>query len=674
MKAKVAYLGAGCCCGCSGFLAILAWWVVTAQIIQTIYETVEDMQHIDSPYDTNENPLAESKEFESWEQRDDGTHYAYSVFTVTNAADVVSNGAMPQVQELGPIYMVQFSRKLHDQADKDYWNAEGIARYRTQYMNYLNNDTCDSACLQLLDQSIVIANPAWATFSATGLDTPLIIMLFLGGILQQAVLAGTAAADIPAYAVGQLMGASTGPNATANGIDADQSEATAMVGIVGSTTMTVLEQIGALAQFLAGAQAAATGAATECALGTLTLTAARCTVLLTALAVAPPANGKLGPTWQTLMTLHANAYGTGAAAPVFLSVQAKQLLAYQGGFVDPMTQMPVDMPAALNIENPTNVEAQQMGSSYGEMGTGVFVMYNGFGTDCRVDADCCPGGQCALLSSQDACAANPPTNCQPLTYMYRAAGAIPGANFGKGSSNFPVGTKYDVMINGAHLEFQLVSEGTEDIGGKPLKYLEARMSKVWRRLENCDGTGTDSPGFDCDGPLGTYNYGPQNGGTPLYAALPMFDQSLQEDAAGQNAGQVAGWDPASRVAMTYCSGNSWCDYNRPEKFRSYFKIEPETGKTYEVSLSGLFTQRIGASPFQPNTQDAVVPLFLYQAQLGASQDLRKQLADLQAAPDFFGMICLALAIAGVGGMLIGFACCGFAVYKGNKKDPSEERV
>jgi len=291
----------------------------------------------------------------------------------------------------------------------------------------------------------------------------------------------------------------------------------------------------------------------------------------------------------------------------------------------------------------------QMSSKFGELGTSVYVRYDGAVQDCRMDADCWPGGGVDALSAPDAC--NASETCQPLKYAHYTAAAIPGNNFGsdEGFGGWGPGKKYPFIVDGVPLEAIIMKESTMSVKGDELRYLEVRANKIMRRLENCDGSGIGAKGIDCETPLSTAYQGHKLSGSPVFASLPMFSPDALQDTTGTNAGHgTSSYNPLTKITLTQCTGNTWCDEGRPDKFRALMKIEPESGKTFEGSLAAQINVRIQDDGISStNISDATVPVYWYLVESKANADDMESLINLQAYEDFFNSLTMGLTIGGV---------------------------
>jgi len=177
---------------------------------------------------------------------------------------------------------------------------------------------------------------------------------------------------------------------------------------------------------------------------------------------------------------------------------------------------------------------------------------------------------------------------------------------------------------------------------------EVRANKILRRLENCDGTGNGAPGIDCETPLSTAYQGHKLSGSPVFASLPMFSQGALQDVAGTNAGHgSSSYDPLTRINLTQCTGNTWCNEGRPEKFRALMKIEPESGKTFEGSIGAQINVRIISDSIHTSVTDVTLPVYWYLVESKADGSDMDKLVTLQGAPDLFNSITIGVFIGGV---------------------------
>eukprot|EP00933_Yihiella_yeosuensis_P024550 TRINITY_DN19036_c0_g1_i2.p1 TRINITY_DN19036_c0_g1~~TRINITY_DN19036_c0_g1_i2.p1 ORF type:complete len:422 (-),score=60.55 TRINITY_DN19036_c0_g1_i2:111-1301(-) len=189
----------GPCVVLAGIIGVMLGEFNFLELQRNIVQDVSDMMFIDDTTQTyHKGPLGKStselEQFQEWkkpmrealkecmqEHGDnqnecmDGFDFEVAVFNVTNTEDVVLQGSIPQVQELGPI----FAKKYIDKFDIDtlHWDKTGVARFRQNASIELDRQRCGQACKKLLKQEIVIPNPAWAKIISEGLELPFGIVL-----------------------------------------------------------------------------------------------------------------------------------------------------------------------------------------------------------------------------------------------------------------------------------------------------------------------------------------------------------------------------------------------------------------------------------------------------------------------------------------------------------------
>jgi len=617
-----------CCtliCALVGIVAIVLAWVLVHPYKDYVYDSVFDLMFIDDTVqdtDGKGEKLAERYQFNEW-MKQSTQQRTFSVFTVTNAQAVVASGAKPVVKELGAVYAKKLTTTIMSDAQKAEWDSTGIATYREAAAFQLDEGRCLVDCKALLDQYITIPNPVWARVADMKAVPALVVVQWIGFLHQfhSAKLTAVVGAIMTTLGVSQ-----TEAGAIANGV---------LVPLGAGNSMTAMNNVGAL---LVAAQMMA-----SCSIGGLSMDNTRCRSIAAALMV------QVGKFWPVLLGTYSAAYNT-SAAPVFIRAKVRDVLNYQSTVTDPMLKIDITFPALRDSTTPAGQEtSMQMSSRFGELGTSVYVRYDGAVHDCRVDKDCWPGGRVEALSTPGAC--NVGGTCQPLQFAHYTQAAIPGNNFGteRGFSGWGPGKKYPIVVDGVALEAIIKGESDELVNGDKLRYLEVRANKIMRRLENCDGAGNGAPGIDCETPLSTAYQGHKLSGSPVFASSPMFSTVALEDVAGTNAGHnsSSAYDPLTRISLERCTGNSWCDEGRPEKFRALLKVEPETGFTFEGSIAAQINIRIVPDAIHTNVNDALIPVYWYLVEKKAEEDDMEQLVTLQGAPGLFNRITIGVFIGGI---------------------------
>lgn len=637
------------------FILLIIGATLPQAIKRATYRIVEDLMFIDSPTDgsSGDDNLSEKGQYDEW--KEGAVDIAVAVFSVTNPEEVVSAGAAPVVQEVGPINAIWTQTAVLGDADLDAWASTGKARYRLQTRFELDNDTCLADCQARLDQLVVIPNPVWHQLVLSGQSTVVIAAAYIGGVAQGAVAAATAAAAPSAPSTAAIAGFfATAFGSSSSGIDATSSESQAFfVGVVSVSSSAGLTNMG---YFLASASAAGTLAQAgdtsgTCMIGGLTLSVSRCVALAQALTMKVPG------TFASLRTTYAAAYGAGTAAPFFIQRPLRQVVAFQSEtFSDPITGVEVALPALHDDITDVGKEVvKQMASSFAEQGVNFFAEYDGGVKECRLDIDCWPAGGLSALATPSTCSDS--ATCEPLYYGHYSVSAIPGRNFGtsRGFSSFGVGTTYPTLMDGIPLELVIQGEKQKTVGDDvELEYLDVRLHHIPVQLGDCSGGSSNSPGIDCDSPRGAKNIGPVKSGVPFYATMAHFDTTGMEAVDSMSNG----YDPLTRVTILPCTGDPFCDEDRPSRFVPYLHIEPETGYTVKANIAVQLALRVGhtTSSLHPSLADSLIPLYWYQLQGGASKNDETDLASLQGVPVFMDFLTILLVVLGVINMLCG--CCG----------------
>eukprot|EP00933_Yihiella_yeosuensis_P032309 TRINITY_DN2589_c0_g1_i4.p1 TRINITY_DN2589_c0_g1~~TRINITY_DN2589_c0_g1_i4.p1 ORF type:complete len:719 (+),score=145.91 TRINITY_DN2589_c0_g1_i4:66-2222(+) len=648
----------GCSSAILGFVGIMVGQFKFMDMKTQLFANVHDLMFIDNTHQTSfEGPLgravSEQEQFQQWRkpmkkllsdcvkdggdrQADcvDGFDLELAIFNVTNAEDVVLLGAQPQVQEVGPI----FAKKYFDKFDVDvaHWDQTGIARFRQNISVELDSSRCGTACTDLLKQEVVIPNPAWALVSAQDAELAFGIIVAAQGL----------AMTVPAAAL--------------------PSMATSKFGLTNSTEANVFLQtfffepnaqlkLASVGMFLKTTMAAAaTGG--SCRVGAMSLSAPTCMGILTAFQSLIPA------AWNGTLSMIGPAYRVGAAAPVFIRVRVEQVLGLNGaGFTDPLTQTAgLNFRTLASVTDPLGAHREvQMSSKFGQTGTGYYKRYGGAAHDCRWDPDC-------TLTSASPGSCVESSTCKPRKLEGYAGQGLPGNVWDSelGSSDlFKKGSHIDLFYEGSVSKMVSVGERTVAVpehkgeGGKALRYIDFRLSSLQRRVENCNATAattvSNSPGFDCNSPGSTVNMAPGLDALPFYLSVPHFKDGLQlapmqADSSRQNGGSP--YLPLSRVNITSCSGNAWCDSLSLEKYSSYLWIEPESGSTIAAVASTQGNVRIAGGPipstFHPKLRDALVPVYWQREGVLAPVGLQAKLVTLQNAPSQLELIAVLCFVFG----------------------------
>eukprot|EP00933_Yihiella_yeosuensis_P051129 TRINITY_DN48977_c0_g1_i1.p1 TRINITY_DN48977_c0_g1~~TRINITY_DN48977_c0_g1_i1.p1 ORF type:complete len:739 (-),score=133.05 TRINITY_DN48977_c0_g1_i1:46-2262(-) len=637
-----------------------------APLKANLFSNIHDLMFIDNTKETSfEGPLgksvSEKEQFDQWKKTAkevfqqclqdggdphtdciNGLDFEVAIFNVTNAEDVVLHGAKVKLQELEPI----FAKKYFDKFDVDaaHWDLTGVARFRQNTTIELDQHRCGVSCRELLKKEVVIPNPAWATISAQGAELAFGIILAAQGLAMQ----------MPPAA---LKGVATSKFGMSNGTETDVFLHTFFFE---ANAMLKLATIGAFLQTTVAASA--TGG--TCRMGRLSLPVSTCLKVLTTFQAMIPA------AWNATMAMVGPAYNVGIAAPVFIRVTVEQALGFNGkGFTDALTQeVGLTFGTLTSKVDPAGLYREvQMGSKWGVFGTSYYTKYGAASYDCRYDSDC------KLTSaSLDSCQKS--NVCKPRDLEGYAGQALPGKVWGN-KRGFQ-----DMLGQGSHINLfyegsvtPMVSVGArtmqlpsyKDEDGKTLQYADFRLASLQRRVENCDGKGPGSPGFDCKGPASTLNMAPALNSMPFYLSMPHFKNELELEPMQVNSSRTHGgapYSPSDRANITPCSGNVWCDNLSLEKYSSYLWVEPETGNVIAGMATIQGNIRLASSPmpsiFHPKLHDALVPVYWTREGLIAPVKILSDLATLQNAPSQLSLVIIIFYVSS--GILFGIGA--FAIF------------
>eukprot|EP00746_Dinoflagellata_sp_MGD_P153655 gnl/MRDRNA2_/MRDRNA2_84364_c0_seq1.p1 gnl/MRDRNA2_/MRDRNA2_84364_c0~~gnl/MRDRNA2_/MRDRNA2_84364_c0_seq1.p1 ORF type:complete len:706 (-),score=135.35 gnl/MRDRNA2_/MRDRNA2_84364_c0_seq1:161-2278(-) len=678
-------MGSGCFCCTLGWCFSLTAFLLLAPAISMLGDNTYDLMFIDNTHETDYSGLAgdmtaESEQFKAWSksmeesfedckkegnkasQCINGFDVRIAVFNVTNAVAVVHAGDLPYVQERGPIYLKMYSDKKD--IDKKLWDETGVVKYRVETTYKLDEEKCDQPCLDLLEEKIVVPNPVWAQLNANGADMVFAAIVLVGGLAQRGVM--------PAAA-----------------FDLNEQEAAAFTQIF-LLEKDPIKQLGLVGLFMQTAYETATKAGAgdlsgTCQLGGLELDAMRCATIIQKVVGAIPA------AWAGAMQMFGPMYGTGAAAPIFIERPVKEVLGFNGStFTDPMTKMGGLSFAAAHDKKPPQSDPEglfryaQMSSKFGSEGTHYNIKYMEAENDCRYDKDCK-----MTSAALDSC--TPSETCTPSTFRGYMGTNFPGhiwrnSSYGskKGFDDLRIGTIFNGFKNGRGTKLAVVDKSNVLV---PSRNVPAQLLNQWRpdgmlqffeltlksfgdRLENCDGKEPGSPGYDCSSPLYAVTVAPGLGGVPLYLTNPYFDNrvltSFKEEH--QKALKTAAYNPISRVAISRCSGNSWCDDHSYGKHNTSLWVEPNWGLTFRVQSSLQMNARIGVTPSKlyPKVNDALIPVYWVSETLEPPEQYKEKLYDFQdSVVQLHAWFCL-LAISGSVYILVGSMCC-FSICHLEKK-------
>jgi hypothetical protein len=245
---------------------------------------------------------------------------------------------------------------------------------------------------------------------------------------------------------------------------------------------------------------------------------------------------------------------------------------------------------------------------------------------------------------------------------------FPGRLFGA-TQGFSDATSKDARLpvfaylGGMNIAMEYVSKGEQEFAvpehgentAAVLKAHELRLASMKRRLENCDGSTSDTPGIDCTGPAGTVNLSPATAGLPAYVSMPFFDKAGFEDAARMNAGQPAEdspYEPSTRLKIFNCVGSDWCLKGRtdPEHHRGSLLVEPELGLPFSAKIVTQMNVRLGEGTMLlfPKMKDVMMPIWWLTNELVAPPAFLHPLVKLQGAQGAIaGMQLLCIIIGAV---------------------------
>jgi hypothetical protein len=641
-----------------------------------LMDNTYDLMYIDNTHDTwaagpAGDMVAESEQFKAWsksakqsfddckkEHSEDGCingmDVRIAVFNLTNAVEVVLNGDLPHVQECGPISLKMYQDKKD--IDLKVWDATGVAKYRVETTYEIDEKQCDQACHDLLEATVIVPNPVWAQVNAMDAEM----------VTASIVLVSTLALQ------GQL-----------SKFDLSAAESVAFTQIFLMEKDTI-KKLGLVGLFLQTAVAATTKAQAgdisgTCTLGNLELNVQRCGAILQKLMEMIPGS------WAATMQMLGPMYGTGPAAPIFMQVKVKEVLGFKGAaFTDHLTKIE-GLNFAGAVDNnlpqsdlPGEFRHAQMSKNFGAEGIFYNIKYSDADYDCRYDKDC-------TMTSPRIDSCTPSATCTPK-YMKGYMGTnFPGHiwkewSFGssKGFDDLRVGNTFTVFKAGTTVELMVHRESQTYVHSRNttsaleqfspdgmLHYYDLILSSLGERLENCDGKEPGSPGLDCGSPLYTATVAPALQGVPLYISNPYFDNRLwvSMKEKHQKALKASSYHPLSRVAISRCKGNSWCDYHGYGKHNSSLWVEGNSGLAFLAHASLQYNIRIGVKKSQlyPNVNDALIPVFWASESVVPPERYKEILFDLQFAPVSIWTWFLFYAITGTWYATVGGMCCCSAV-------------
>jgi len=426
-------------------------------------------------------------------------------------------------------------------------------------------------------------------------------------------------------------------------------------------TQVKLASVGA---FLATASAAAAKAAKgegtsgTCQLGAFALPALKCIHVLTQIQQMMPTS------WAGTMKHMSKAYGTGAAAPVFIRVKVKEALGFNASFTDPLLQMGGLSFSVLHSHLPPQSDPPglaryaQMSSKFANEGTSYITKFYDASHDCRYDPDCKLGS-----ASLDSCEAS--DTCTPADLRGYMSTGFPGRMWGTalGFEDLQMGRTFQSFKNGKTSELSAVHENVVASANGELEYLELTLSGLKARIENCDGKEPGSPGIDCAGPLHAANLAPAARGLPLYLSMPYFDNRLL--VTSMEAQKAAAYHPANRVVISKCTGNSWCDDSSFGRHNTSLWVEPQSGVVFRAQVATQTNLRLGFMPsmLHPNINDTLVPIYWAAESVVAPERMLNVLIDIQGAPNKLDGFFLMCVLGGAVFLLCGCFGLSFIVYE-----------
>eukprot|EP00933_Yihiella_yeosuensis_P024549 TRINITY_DN19036_c0_g1_i1.p1 TRINITY_DN19036_c0_g1~~TRINITY_DN19036_c0_g1_i1.p1 ORF type:complete len:881 (-),score=143.60 TRINITY_DN19036_c0_g1_i1:104-2671(-) len=750
----------GPCVVLAGIIGVMLGEFNFLELQRNIVQDVSDMMFIDDTTQTyHKGPLGKStselEQFQEWkkpmrealkecmqEHGDnqnecmDGFDFEVAVFNVTNTEDVVLQGSIPQVQELGPI----FAKKYIDKFDIDtlHWDKTGVARFRQNASIELDRQRCGQACKKLLKQEIVIPNPAWAKIISEGLELPFGIVL-----AARHVIAEIAPTELRSQVM-KMFGLANDMETTAvlatfffpfsssnSGFSSNSNNNSSSSGGGSGTnnngnntssnfhqkSSSLESKLSNIGKFLQTTSSASVGG--NCLLGALSLPRTTCLKVLTTFQSLIP------KAWNKTLAKIRPSYGVGAAAPVFIRVRVEQALGFNdASFSDLLTEA-ADLTFGVlkhAVDAPGSYREVQMSSKFATRGTRYYISHGGAARGCLFDRDC-------KLDEEGSCTAS--GNCAPKELAGYEGQILPGQLW-----DYSLGYK-GPMLTGSRLN--LFNEGIvetmlatgemtmhlpeyKDEGAQQLRIVDFRVSTFQRRIENCDGRDANSPGLDCDGPASTVNMAPVMEGMPFYISMPHFKSELEQEPMQVNASKPNGgapYMPSSRVNITACDPSSssnnnssnivttsssnivttsssssathkmnerkaqstaWCSDD--QKFNSYLWVEPESGVTISRITAMQGNIRIASSNasniFHPKLQDVLVPVYWKREGFTLPLAVQVNWAEIQKAPPHLETLGLIFLVPGMLCLFVG-TCLIFAetracLYKDRRTDAVREAV
>jgi len=318
--------------------------------------------------------------------------------------------------------------------------------------------------------------------------------------------------------------------------------------------------------------------------------------------------------------------------PVFIRATARQAIGFKGASIQDPLFGPVLAQAGLPglsfngaPDRAMPAPPHQMAEKFGVEGVDFVKDYVNVLFCPLFDADC------------DATCTESAT-CQPpvMTGFTRKVPANAWGSHGSFPEYSQVGQTASIFDSLTGLTLTLRSRGrqTRAVGdGSQLDFVPWQLAALPKRTENCAGDpAKGQQGIDCNAPLGQITVPLVPG---LYSGWVYFgrDHMLEADFEALQGGQITvPYDPAERVTIERCEGNSWCD-GEHSGFR--METEPETGAIISTHLHFQTSMRIGMQPtllHPAGFNDAVVPVLSLEVQAGASSKIEGKLAQLQGMP------------------------------------------